>query len=134
MKFILPIIFLFYTSFCLGQEIYHSPMTENLQTGQKEIIKRTITIGEETIVIKTKTPEGLDVQTLKIIKKKVNQETIPPIVIYDCTSPDGVYPTLIFIPQREIISEILVIQPSLVDGNDEHFRFYIEDEEKPSQQ
>jgi len=133
MKFILPIIFLFYTSFCLGQEIYHSPMTENLQTGQKEIIKRTITIGEETIVIKSETPVGLDIQTLKILEKKVNQEPIPPIIIYDCISPDGIYPTLLFIPQRKSISEILIIQPSIVDGSDEHFRFYIDKEEKPFQ-
>ena len=108
-------------------------MTENLQTGQKEIINRTITIGKETIIIKTQTSDGLDIQTLKILEKKVNQETIPPIVIYDCTSPDGAYPTLLFIPQREKITEILIIQPSIVDGRDEHFRFYIEAEEKPSQ-
>jgi len=63
----------------------------------------------------------------------LNIETNPPILIYDCTSPDGVCPTLIFIPQRKIITEILAIQPSLVDGSDEHFRFHIETRENLSQ-
>ncbi len=129
MKIILPIVIFLYTSFLLGQEVYYSPVTENLQTGEKKIISRKISIGTQTIVIKTDTDSGYDIQTLKILEKKVNQETSPSIIIYDCTSPDGVYPTLIFIPQRKIITEILAIQPSLVDGSEEHFRFYIESEE-----
>lgn len=52
-------------------------MTENLKTGQKEIINRTISIGKEMIVIKTESNTGYDFQTLKILEKKVNQETIP---------------------------------------------------------
>lgn len=109
-------------------------MTENLKTGEKELINRTIHIGNGIILIKTHTPEGLDVQTLKVVEKKVNQETQPPIIIYDCTSADDVYPTRIFIPLQEQISEILVIQPSLIDGSDEHFRFYIEAKEESFQQ
>ncbi|WP_423819199.1 hypothetical protein V5739_00380 [Salinimicrobium sp. TIG7-5_MAKvit] len=129
MKNILLILFYLHTSIILGQEVYFSPMTEYLQTGQKEIINRTISIGEGTIIIKTETDSGYDIQSLKILEKKVKPETIPPIIIYDCTSPDGFYPTLLFVPQRKEVSEILVIQPSLVTGLDEHFRFYIENKE-----
>ena len=125
MKFT-PLLFLLLMSFnILGQEIYFSPMTEYLQTGQKEIINRTISIGEGTIIIKTETDSGYDIQTLKVLEKKVKHETTPPIIIYDCTSPDGFYPTLLFVPQRKEILEILVIQPSLVTGLDEHYRFHI---------
>ena len=113
-----------------GQEVYFSPLTEHLKTSQKELINRTITIDKDLITIKTEIPEGYDIQTLKILEKKLNSETNPPILIYDCTSPDGVYPTLLFIPQREIISEILIIQPSLIDGTDEHFSFHLESKGK----
>ena len=99
---------------------------EHLKTGVREVIDRTITIDKDLITIKTAIPEGYDIQTLKIVEKHLNNETIPPIVIYDCTSPDGVYPTLLFIPQREIISEILIIQPSLIDGKEEQFSFHLE--------
>lgn len=126
MKIVLAFIILFYTSSFLGQDTYYSPMTENLETGQKEIINRKISIGEETIVIQTETPEGSDVQTLKILKKRVNQETTPPITIYDCISSDGIYPSLLFVPQRKIPTEILIIQPSFTDDSDDHFRFYID--------
>ena len=132
MKNIILIIF-FLSLNAFGQEVYFSPLTENLQTGQKELINRTITIDAGSIIIRTETKEGIDIQGLKILERKLNRETNPPILIYDCTSPDGVYPTLIFIPQRKIITEILAIQPSLVDGSDEHFRFYIETAENLSQ-
>lgn len=133
MKYSILIISFFISSLCSGQEIYFSPLTENLQTGNKESVNRTITIGQGQIIIKTEMNVGYDIQELKILEKKLNQETSPPILIYDCTSPDGVYPTLIFIPQRKIITEILAIQPSLVDGSDEHFRFHIETKENLSQ-
>lgn len=126
MKIVVSIILLLSTTLLMGQEVYLSPMTENLQTGQKEIINRTISIGEETIVIKTDTDFGYDVQTLKILSKKIKPKTKPPILIYECTSPDGIYPTLLLVPQRKDITEILVIQPSLVTDLDEHYRFYIE--------
>ena len=131
MKNIILIIF-FLSLNAFGQEVYFSPLTENLQTGQKELINRTITIDAGSIIIKTVTEDGVDIQGLKILERKLNRETNPPILIYDCTSSDGVYPTLIFIPQRKIITEILAIQPSLVDGSDEHFRFHIETRENLS--
>ncbi len=117
-----------------GQKVYFSPLTENLQTGQKELINRTIAIDEGSIIIKTEIEEGFDIQVLKMLEREFKRETNPPILIYDCISPDGVYPTIIFIPQRKIITEILAIQPSLVDGSDEHFRFHIESRENLSQQ
>lgn len=73
MKIVVSIFLFLSTTLIMGQEVYFSPMTENLQTGQKEIIKRTISIGEETIVIKTETDFGYDVQTLKILSKKVKR-------------------------------------------------------------
>ncbi|WP_034917697.1 hypothetical protein [Gillisia sp. CAL575] len=133
MKIVLAFIILFYTSSFLGQDIYYSPMTENLESGEKSIINRTITIEQETILIKTETNFGYDLQTLKILSKELKQ-TIPPIMIYNCSSPDGVYPTILFIPQRKVTTEILIIQPSFTDDSDDHFRFYIDAEEKPFQQ
>jgi len=132
MKNIILIIFLLSLN-AFGQEVYFSPLTENLQTGQKELINRTITIDAGSIIIRTEIEKGIDIQVLKILERKLNRETSPPILNYDCTSPDEVYPTLIFIPQRKIITEILAIQPSLVDGSDEHFRFHIETKENLSQ-
>ncbi|MDT0685580.1 hypothetical protein [Autumnicola psychrophila] len=68
-------------------------MTEYLNTGEKELINRTINIDENFIQIKTQTENGVDIQVLKIVESKLNRETKPPTIIYDCTSPDGVYPT-----------------------------------------
>ena len=133
MKTLVSIFILLLSFNVSGQETYFSPLTEHLKTGQKEQINRTIQIDEGLITIKTELTEGYDIQTLKILEKKLNSETNPPILIYDCTSPDGVYPTLLFIPQGEIISEILIIQPSIVDGTDDHFRLHIETREKLSQ-
>lgn len=129
MKIILSILIFILSFNVSGQEIYFSPLTEHLKTGHKELINRTIQIDKGSIIIKTEIPEGYDIQTLKILMKKLNSETNPPILIYDCTSPDGIYPTLLFIPQRELISEILIIQPSLLDGTDEHLRFHLETRE-----
>lgn len=131
MKNIILIIFLFSLN-AIGQEVYFSPLTENLQTGQKELINRTITIDAGSIIIKTEAEEGVDIQVLKILERKFNRDTNPPILIYDCTSPDGIYPTIILIPQRKITAEILAIQPSLIDGLDEQFRFHIEIKENLS--
>lgn len=129
MKSLFIIITFFLTYSAFGQETYFSPLTENLKTGEKEIINRTITIQQSAIIIKTDTDNGYDIQTLKILEKEIENDTNPSTAIYDCTSPDGVYPTTILIPQKSIISEILVIQPSLVSDTDEHFRFHIEQKE-----
>lgn len=132
MKIVLAFIILFYTSSFLGQDIYYSPMTENLESGEKLIINRIITIEHETIVIKTETKSKNDLQTLKILSKELKQ-TIPPIMIYNCTSPDEVYPTVLFIPQRKVTTEILIIQPSFTNDSDDHFRFYIDTDRIPIQ-
>ena len=79
-------IFIFLLSYNVsGQETYFSPLTEHLKTGQKELINRTITIEEGSIIIKTEITEGYDIQTLKILDKKLNRETNPPMLIFDCT-------------------------------------------------
>ena len=131
MKTIFSILLLILSYNVTGQEIYYSPLTEHLKTGQKELINRTITIDKDVITIKTAISEGYDIQTLKIVEKQLNNDTNPPLLIYDCTSPDGIYPTILFIPQREIISEILIIQPSfLIEGEQEHFSFHLETRQK----
>lgn len=129
MKSLLIISTFFLTFLGFGQETYFSPLTENLKTGEVERINRTITIQQNAIIIKTDTDDGYDIQTLKILEKEIEKETKPSTAIYDCTSPDGVYPTTILIPQKSIISEILVIQPSLIEDSDENFRFHIEQKE-----
>ena len=130
MKFTSLVLILLISFNVIGQETYFSPMTEYLNTGEKEWINRTITIEEDFIQIKTQIESGFDIQVLKILSKRLNQDTNPPILIYDCTSTDGVYPTLIFIPQREIVTEIIAIQPSLVDGSDENYRFHLNSTEE----
>lgn len=133
MKYSTLILLFFFTSFVYGQDSYNSWKTENLKSGESELINRTITIEKNRIIIRTEVKEGYDIQTLKVLNMRLNEETNPPTLIYACSSLDEVYPSLILIPQRKIITEILITQPSLANGSDEHFRFYIDTKDKASQ-
>ena len=81
MKSLFIIITFFLTYSAFGQETYFSPLTENLKTGEKEIINRTITIQQSAIIIKTDTDNGYDIQTLKILEKEIENDTNPSTAI-----------------------------------------------------
>lgn len=107
------------------QEVYNSSHSLHVPTGIVEQIPRVITVGEKQIQIESEAGIDLvDVQTLVIISEELNFDDFTSFRVYQCTSEDGIYPSLVIIEENP--TYISVKQPSRLTGEEEEYRLYLE--------
>lgn len=107
------------------QEVYISPYSLHVPTGIVEHIPRVINLSEKLIQIESEAGNDLiDVQTMVILSKKVNYDDFTSYRIYECSSEDGLYPSLVIIEENP--AYIRVIQPSRFTGEEEEYRLFLE--------
>jgi hypothetical protein len=128
MKYILYLAFFLLSYSVLGQ-CYISPLTQHFPSAITEPINRIINIDQNYITITTKTIRGDDIQTLKIIKKQLKQNSERgSMFYYTCTSLDGNFKTYIIIPKSNTVEYIDAVQPAQLNYSEKHFRFLIDSE------
>lgn len=111
---------------CWGQQIFYSPYSIHIPTGTTETISRVIKIDNNQIRIESDAVNDLtDIQILVIQSKVINRDDYISFTIYQCTSEDGVYPSVVIIEENP--SFITVIQPRSINPLDgEEFRLVLE--------
>lgn len=115
MRYLGLLLFLFVVNTSSGQQVFTSPFTQHLPSGQVEEIQRTIMMNDEKIVITTITEDGKDIQTLMVQEQEQNFDNHGSNVVYSCTSKDGKYPTLFILYNDTDAPHITVLQPSIED-------------------
>ena len=125
MKTILLIILFVSTFHSWGQKVYTSPFSVHQTTQIVERIPRIITITDLQITIESIINERMtDIQIMIIRTREVSYENNTKSDVYQCTSPDGVYPSTVFIEENP--GYITVIQPSLNEDQLEEYRLMLE--------
>jgi len=120
------ILFVFVCNFSWGQKIFYSPYSIHIPTGSTETIYRVIKIDNNQIRIESDAGNGLtDIQIMIIHSKVINTDDYISFTVYQCTSENGVYPSVVII--EEYPSFITVIQPRSINPLDgEEFRLVLE--------
>jgi hypothetical protein len=125
MKTILLIILFSSTFHFWGQKVYTSPFSVHQTTQIVEKIPRTIIITDSQITIESIINERMtDIQIMIIRTKEVSYDNNTKSDVYQCTSPDGVYPSTVIIEENP--GYITVIQPSLIADQMEEYRLMLE--------
>jgi hypothetical protein len=108
-----------------GQKVYTSPFSVHQTTQIVERIPRTITITDSQITIESIINKRMtDIQIMIIQTKEVSYENNIKSDVYQCTSPDGMYPSTVIIEENP--GHITVLQPSLNEGQMEEYRLMLE--------
>jgi len=124
MRYFWTLIFLV-SSLSWGQQTYYSPYSIHLPTETIEKIPRVIKISEEMIRIESDAGNGLtDIQIMVVQSKELNIDDYTSFTYYQCTSEDGVFPSVVIIEENP--SFIDVIQPSKTQGQEDVFRLVLE--------
>jgi len=90
----------FVCSFSWGQQILYSPYSIYVPTGTIETISRVIKIDYNQIRIESDAGKGLtDIQIMIIQSKEINSSDYINSTVYNCTSEDGKYPTVVIIEE-----------------------------------
>jgi hypothetical protein len=120
------ILFVIVCNFSWGQQIFYSPYSIHIPTGSSETIYRVIKIDNNQIRIESYAGNGLtDIQIMVIHSKVINIDDYISFTVYQCTSENGVYPSVVII--EEYPSFITVIQPRSINPLDgEEFRLVLE--------
>lgn len=119
------IILFFICNLGFTQEVYKSSHSLHVPSGIVETIQRVITVREKKIIIESDAGNDLvDVQTLVIKSEELNFDDFTSFWVYQCTSEDGIYPSLVII--EEAPAYISVFQPNKVSGEDEEYRLFLE--------
>lgn len=119
------ILLLFISATGFGQSLFHSPYTQHwptIFTTEYEEIDRSISIGNEEIIIVSETATGKEIQTYLIEDIKVNSDHIT----YQCSSRDGNYPARLVIPLQKEIRRIDLYQYSRKLREEIQTRFLID--------
>ncbi len=125
MKTILLIILFVFTFNSWGQKVYKSPYSIHQPTQTVENFPRTITITDAQITIESIVNERMtDIQIMIIRTKEVSYDNNTKSDVYQCTSPDGVYPSTVIIEENP--GYITVIQPSQNEDQLEEYRLMLE--------
>lgn len=119
------IILIFLSNLGFTQEVYKSSHSLHVPTGIVENISRVITVGEKQIQIESDAGNDLiDVQTMVILSKELNYDDFTSFKVYQCTSEDGIYPSLVIIEENPVY--ISVVQPNRISGEEEVYRLFLE--------
>lgn len=118
-------LLLFISGTGFGQSLFHSPYTQHwptLFTTEYEEIDRSISIGNEEIVIVSEIPTGKEIETYLIEDIEVNSDNIT----YQCKSREGNYPARLVIPLQKEIRRLDLYQFSRELGEEVQTRFLID--------
>ena len=119
------IIFILLSNLGFSQEVFRSSHSLHVPSGIVEHIPRVITVGKKQILIESEAGNDLvDVQTMVILSEELNYDDFTSFKVYQCTSEDGIYPSLVIIEENP--AYISVIQPSRFTGEEEEYRLILE--------
>ena len=124
MKRWIIIFLILYCHIGFAQDVFHSPYSLHVPTGIVEHIPRIIKISEKYIQIESEAGNDMiDVQRMVILSRELNYDDYTSFHVYQCTSEDGIYPSLVIIEENpEYIS---VIQPNRFSWEEEEYRLFL---------
>lgn len=118
------ILFLIIPNSIFCQEIFNSEYSIHIPTGIRENITRVITIDRNKILIESNTGSGItDTQILVIQYKETYIYNDITYTVYQCTSTDGVFNSLVTLEENPLYIE--VIQPSKWGNQQDVFHLFL---------
>lgn len=123
LKFFLLLLLI--TASGYGQSLFHSPYTQHwpsIFTTEYEEIDRSISIGNEEIIIISESATGKEIKTYLIEDIEVNSDNIT----YQIKSRDGNFPARLVIPLQKEIRRMDLYQHSRKLGEEVQTRFLID--------
>lgn len=125
MKLKLFLLLLFATASGFAQSLFHSPYTQHwptIFTTEYQEIDRSISIGNEEIIIVSESATGKEIQTYLIENIEINTNNIA----YLCKSRDGNSVARLVLPLKKEITRIDLYQYSPQLGEEIQTRFLID--------